>query len=133
MLLVRVGTLAGGLHLASKSSLRKLPPHLLSMLLLNMIRVKAPMKGLPSEQATTSCFKKRPEKVDRPTRAVIFETARAPTKDHANTEGRVELHEPPRTPGRHPVEAQSMGEANRSYPDWNRGDADITRWEPPIR
>ena len=50
------------------------------------------MNGLSSGQATTSYFEKTPEKVDRPARAVIFETARAaPTKDHAETQGWVEL------------------------------------------
>ena len=65
---------------------------LLSMLLINMTRVKAPMNGLSSGQATTSYSEKIPEKVDRPARAAIFETARAPTKDHAKTPGWVELH-----------------------------------------
>ena len=85
MLLVRVGTLEGGLDIASKQSYRELPPLLLIMLLINMTRVKAPMSGLPSRQATTSCFEKRPERVDCPARVVILETAHAPTKDHAET------------------------------------------------
>ena len=59
---------------------------LLSILLINMTRVKAPMNGLSLGQATTSYFEKRPEKVDRPARAVIFKTARAAsTKDHVET------------------------------------------------
>ena len=43
------------------------------------------MNGLPSKQATTSHFVNRAERLDRPADAVIFETARAPTKDHAET------------------------------------------------
>ena len=52
------------------------------------------MNELSSGQATTSYFEKRPEKADRPARAVIFKTARAaPTKDHADTQGWVDVQE----------------------------------------
>ena len=71
---------------------RELPQPRLVMYFVNMTIVKALMNGLSSRQATTSYFEKRPEKVDHPVRAVIFETARAaPTKDHAVTQGWVEL------------------------------------------
>ena len=55
-------------------------------------RVKVPMNGLPSVDLTTSCLEKQPEKVDRLARSVIFKTAGVPTKDHAVTQGWVELY-----------------------------------------
>ena len=108
---------------------------LLSMLLINMTRVKAPMSGLSSGQVTTICFKKRPEKIDYPATAVIFENAYAPMKNHTKTLGWVELPQEANKNTR-PSLCQSPKHwegANRICLDWNRGNGDIARSGPNIR
>ena len=95
---------------------------LLSMLLINMTIVKAPMNGLSSGQATTSRSKKRPEQLDRPARAVIFENARAPTKNHAKTLGWVELpQEATKETRPSPCRSPKHGEGKQDLPQLELG------------
>ena len=63
----------------------ELPPRKLSMLLIDMARVKSTMTRLPSRQATTSRFENQEERVDHLAETAIFETARAPPNDHVMT------------------------------------------------
>ena len=79
------------------------------------------MNGLSSGQATTSYSEKRPEKVDRPARAVIFETARAPTKDHAEILGWVDFHEADKDTRQSPCWSPKHGVSKQELPQLESG------------